>query len=739
MVLFVLALLGLSPGSIAGQVVDSRTGVPLGKVLIEISEAGKTAQSDENGRFVFDGVEAGRQTLYVSVVGYVLVKREVEVRDGQRVELTIPMVEGTGAYSEQVTVTASVFEPPEKSVPSQHGLGSGELQNLRGVLTDDPLRAVQVLPGVTTGDDFRSEFSVRGSDYRHIGISLDGVFTPVLLHTVRGHQESGSVAMINSDILEGAALFNGAYPQRFGNRTGAQLEFYGRSGSRDRLQTRVAVSGTSASFVLEGPLGKQKRGSWLVSARKSYLDLLVHRISKDYDFNFGFADFQSKLVYDLSDRQQLEWSVVAGRGHLEDQPDDLGRNGVREGWNRAALMNLSWKFAPGSKLLLTQRVYAVASSFRNENRDRVELDRGTHRDVAYRVDLSYTPSPAVALELGGHVQRLSQELRHRRFDFGRGRFELVDEYDDSAAALSSHAQLRWSPSPRFSIVPGVRVDRWTLVDQTTASPWLLAEWTMPRQFRLKFGTGVYRQFPDFEHISGMRGRRSLGPERADHYDVGLEQNVGGVYRWQIALYNREERRFLRLLDSEAHLVNGAVQFGSAGRYENSLRGYSRGVELLAERKSPNGLSGWISYSLGYTRYRDGLTGEAYWADYDQRHTLNLYGHYRLSDRSSLSAKFRAGSNYPIPGYFEKRGDDFFVTDQRNQTRLPVYNRLDLRANRVFNLDRSRITLFIEVLNVYNRRNQRAGAAGIQASTRQAFGVLDRLLPIVPSAGILVEF
>jgi len=61
-----------------------------------------------------------------------------------------------------VTVTPDVFRAPADPVPSSQVLGSAELLNLRGVLADDPLRAVQVLPGVATGDDLRSEFTVAG-------------------------------------------------------------------------------------------------------------------------------------------------------------------------------------------------------------------------------------------------------------------------------------------------------------------------------------------------------------------------------------------------------------------------------------------------------------------------------------------------------------------------------------------------------------------------------------------------
>ena len=78
------------------------------------------------------------------------------------------------------------------------------------------------------------------------------------------------------------------------------------------------------------------------------------------------------------------------------------------------------------------------------------------------------------------------------------------------------------------------------------------------------------------------------------------------------------------------------------------------MELVVQRRSPNGLSGWVAYDLAFTEYRNRNSGETFDADYDQRHTVNMYGVYRLSDRTSFSARFRAGSNFPVPGYYEAR-------------------------------------------------------------------------------------
>src|SRR4029434_10346198 len=80
-----------------------------------------------------------------------------------------------------------------------------ELENLRGAVLDDPLRAIQSLPSATATDDFYSEFAVRGNPFRYVGLNVDGVPTRYLLHTVNGITDGGSIAMIHSDTLSSVA------------------------------------------------------------------------------------------------------------------------------------------------------------------------------------------------------------------------------------------------------------------------------------------------------------------------------------------------------------------------------------------------------------------------------------------------------------------------------------------------------------------------------------------------------
>ena len=109
-------------------------------------------------------------------------------------------------FSEEVMVQAGRFPEAERSVPSQQTLGAGDILALKSLLSNDPMRAIQALPGVTTGDDFRSEFAVRGSGFDRLRFTFEGVPTTFLLHTVQQVRDGGSIAMINSDIVSGVTL-----------------------------------------------------------------------------------------------------------------------------------------------------------------------------------------------------------------------------------------------------------------------------------------------------------------------------------------------------------------------------------------------------------------------------------------------------------------------------------------------------------------------------------------------------
>lgn len=726
-------------GTIRGVVLDTPGGAPVDKVLVRLQDSGRAVTTDDAGHFEIDQVAAGSHELYVSAVDFILVKQTLTVSAGETTDVTIALTDGTGALTQAVTVVGSVDQPLNRIAPSAQVLQTRDLQQLRGLITNDPLRAIQVLPGVASGNDFKSEFTVRGSPIDHMQFSFEGIETPLLVHTVQRVVDTGSIAMINGDVLAEVALAGGAYPQRFGDRLGAEVDFRMREGSRQRTQLRASVSGTDAALIGEGPIGRGGRGSWLTSIRKSYFGLATSRIDTTVPFTFGFDDAQSKTVYDVNSANQVQFAFTLGRSRVSLDGSKIQHDDPQDARNRSAFAVLSWRTTLSSRFVVTQRAALGLNDYHNVNNAGIDLARGAGQDLIYRGDWTFAESAHVSFEGSGQL-RFSKLHRHdvAVAPSGEGN-ELREQFSARSFAESAHGQMRLSGA-RWSVTPGLRVDHWTLTADTPVSPWMQANYQLTPHLTLRGGTSLAHQRPTFDELVGLRGTPDLLTERAYHGEFGVEGLVSSRWTWRITAYAREEQNVIRLLRTNFQVVNGSLIAPSfTTHFQNALNGDAHGVEFTLERRSNSRLTGWASYAYGQASYRDQVTGETFWADFDQRHTLNAYGLYRFNDHFSASARFREGSNYPAEGYWQEHDGALFVGTTRNDLRIPTYARLDLRLNRTFTRRDTRLTLFAEVLNVLDRNNVRQGTPGINPVTFQATHLFDQLFPRVPSAGVLVEF
>jgi hypothetical protein len=726
-------------GTIRGIVLETRGGSPVDKVLVRIQDSGRAVTTDDAGRFELDEVAPGSHELYVSAVDFILVKQTLTVAAGETTDVTIALTDGTGSLTQAVTVVGRVDQPLNKIAPSAQVLETKDLQQLRGLITNDPLRAIQVLPGVATGDDFKSEFTVRASPIDHMQFSFEGIDTPLLVHTVQRVVDTGSIAMINGDVLDEVLLAGGAYPQRFGDRLGAEVDFRMREGSRQRTQGRASVSGTDAAFIGEGPIGGSGRGSWLTSIRKSYFGLVTSRLDAPVPFTIGFVDAQGKAVYDVNSTNQVQFALTAGRSRVSLDGTKIQEDDAQDARNRSALAVLSWRSTFSPRFVLTQRAALGLNDYNNVNNSGIDLARGAGHDLIYRSDWTFAQSGHLNFEGGGEL-RSSELHRHDVAVAASGASEdLREQFRAQSFAESAYGQMRLS-STKWSATTGLRMDHWTLTPDTSVSPWLQANYQLTSTLTLRGGTSVAHQRPTFDELVGLRGTPDLLTERAYHGELGIEGLVSSRWTWRITGYTREERNVIRLLNTNFEVVDGGLIAPTfTSHFQNALDGHAHGVEFTLERRSSSRLSGWASYAYGQARYHDQVTGESFWADFDQRHTLNAYGLYRFNERFSASGRFREGSNYPAQGYWQEQNGAFFVGTTRNDLRIPTYARLDLRLNRTFTRRETRLTLFAEVLNVLGRNNVRQGTPGINTVTFQATHLFDQLFPRVPSAGVLVEF
>jgi hypothetical protein len=256
------------------------------------------------------------------------------------------------------------------------------------------------------------------------------------------------------------------------------------------------------------------------------------------------------------------------------------------------------------------------------------------------------------------------------------------------------------------------------VDGASVSPWLLGELGLGR-WTVAASAGISHQFPEGGRPYGAVAADRPQPERATHSDVSIRRQLTVDVHVEATFYNRREH-------------------GVRDRNDGLLAGSARGVELVIERRSPGGLSGWGAYTYGSARYTDAARGETYSADFDQRHALTAFGSYRWRDSTSIGATVRIGTGVPIPGYLSSRGGGLFLGERRNDVRLSAYSRFDLRADRAVRFGERRLNAFVEVVNLFDNSNT-AATRGTFGPGGEAIGFVERLTPRRVAAGVTVGF
>ncbi|HJQ70640.1 MAG TPA: TonB-dependent receptor [Blastocatellia bacterium] len=741
-----------------GRVVDAVTGEPVAKVKIIVSGTQQNTSTDERGGFTLGGLQPGEVELYITAVGYGFVKKSLILKEGENTEKEIALNQEAATLTEQITVTADPYEKTETNAASEQNMSKLELQTLTMVIVGDPLRAAQALPGVVANNDLRSDFAVRGAGFDRIAVYIDGIISDSFVHrlTESSTTDELSLSIINQETVSELSLFGGAYPVKYGASSAGALKLETRAGNRVRPSGRIATGVLTTSAVVDGPL-QAGRGSWLVAARTSYIDYLqrlVERVTgtgrsqtdQDEDGNLDFSDMQGKAIYDLSPHHRLGVSAIFGifRGGQGDENRAVNQgdlNVIDKTDSRNLFVNAHWNYNAGSRLLADARAFLLRTDYKTTNVDDLTLDERERTQFGLRGDASFLAFGSQNIEAGLYVRSIHAR---KLTNFLRASQPLaplsLEAFNRSATEQAYYAQDTLGiERARLTLTAGVRLDHSGLTGETLFSPRASLSLAAGENLRIRAGVGRYYQFADFDKLFGFSGNPTLGAESATHYNVSLERSLGSRTRLLAEVYDREDRDLIFSL-SEPRVEAGRITI-EAEPFSNSLRGYARGIELSLQRRSANGLTGWLSYAYSKTLLTDRLSNLSFVSDFDQRHTVNLFGSYRFTETLNLMGQWRYGSGLPWIGFLREEGSLILLGSERNRVRAPAYSRVDVRANKAFLFKKWKLTLSGEVLNLLHHMNEynvesnliRFRASGIFITgLRESFRIL-------PSVGVAIEF
>src|SRR5450755_4288491 len=751
MTLFRYALLSLSIagflqaaplGEVQGFVADAVDGHPIANVEVQTLGGVYRTKGAGDGRFSLTKLEAGDYQLQVTAPAYRTFTEDVHLSEGETKEFRISLVELKLRRADTMSVVEKAIPASGETSPGQFTLSGNDLENLATVLADDPLRAVQGLPGVTSNDDFEARFSLRGADFSRIGVYLDGILLHDAIHSLEGTDLSGSASVFNAGLIDQLDLHEDADTERFYDSSAGSLDVHMRDGNSDRYSLRIMANLGSAGFTAGGPLGHLDRCSWVAGYRKSYIQYLLANSLTDPSMAFGIEDVEGRASCRVSARNILSLDVIDSHTDLDRSSlqATLGANALMLVKQRSTFANLMWTYTPSDTIQITNRFAWMQDSFDAQNPVKSPLGTGDYGERVWSADATKMWKADAGLSGGFVLRALKDDGFTEEYDTVRA-IEHLDTYKGSGLLAGGYLQETWTGlGGRLHVVASGRWDHHDVDNVSVYSPQASMTFRLLPSLELQTGWGQYTQFPAISVFGSNLGSSALLPLRSTQATAALEKRFGTSTRLRAAFYDRQDRDMLYQPFSDPRLLNGSVFMPPVNAlYTNSLRGYGRGVEVYLQRSSTKGISGWVSYSYGRSLMHDGVTGDSFRSDWDQRHTINAYATYRLRPSVNLSSRWTYGSGFPIPGFLTEVNGNFFLSEKRNTFNLGPYQRLDVRVNKYWNREKWHTTLYAEVTNLTNKTNSRFGSLdGYSGSNGAAYVSIDTMFPILPSVGVVFE-
>lgn len=652
---------------------------------------------------------------------------------------------------EVVVTTRSARQRFEQVQIGVEQVQMSEVQRLPAFFGEhDIMRSVQLLPGVKAESEATSGFQVRGGTSSQNSILLDDAPIYNVGHLM------GLISAFNDNVIGSAALYKGLIPAQFGGATSAVMNIATRSGSMDGLHGNATVGLLSSKLSVEAPIVPQKL-SFMLSARRSYMDAMMRSMEDFKDNTLYFYDLNAKLSFNLNPRNQFFVSFLASRDKM----------GVED------LMMIKWKnlTATGKWVsrLGNNAISNTSLIFSHFDTD-VSLDvmgwdlsfTGFIRQGGLRQNFTFNLGRSHQLEAGLQSMLISLKSAEWKLQFNNQREKRpswennvwVSDLISIGKKLKVLAGLRLNSFTALGGADYYQLDDAGMITERfdpgkwhnvktwlTLEPRLSMNLTVNDQIGLKAGYSRTAQ-----NIHALRNQSAstpfdrftassnlLQPQIANQWSAGLHL-MAKDRRWDLTLegYYKKVEHVLDYKDGKS--------FNSEIEIERIIlpgNGRAYGAEFCLH-KNIGKLTGWLSYTLAWSENKiPGINGGRwYTASNDRRHDVAIVGIYALNDKWDLSATwtYNTGRAFTAPSAkYEMTGNVYYYYAERNGYREPANHRLDLSARWHKKLKGGKISRewTFGVYNAYNHYNpfiivfqeDRQEPTGTRATQYSMFGIL----------------
>lgn len=707
---------------------DSHEPIIMANVWIRDTQIG--VATNMKGYYVLPDLPPGQYDLVISFIGFTTVVESFSIGFNEDLEMDI-LMESEAIMTEGAEIVAERDKRELDIKPSQILVQVPQLRTIPSIAEADLFRGLQMLPGVATLSDFSAGLYVRGGSPDQNLILLDGidVYNP--------NHMFGFFSTFNTDAIKSVEMLKGGFQSQYGGRLSSVLNVINKEGNRDEFQGVARLSLISSTATLEGPW---KHGSWMLSGRRTYLDLAAKIV--DFDLPYYFYDAHAKINYDIDKNNQASVSFYIGNDKL-----DLASGGTNIGldWGNQTF-SAQWTHLFSSNLF-SHFIFA-GSRFHSDTE--VQFDRvrfgilNEIKDMALKGTLTYSPNLKHSMDIGFEFKALDFDLNYHIVDT-----DYINDFD--GYYFSAFVQDNFKITPLTILQTGLRIDHYSDGSYSRIDPRISMKRILSDQWDVTMSYGRYHQFLNLVQVEGFSFADmwfpvddTFNPGQADHYIFGINYDNKTTFSVNAELYfkdygNIAQYREFRGQDEELENQTAAQNFLSGV-------GEAYGGDIYIRNRLGR-FEGWLGYSLSWTKKK--VMGynfdKQYFPTYDRRHTITAIQDIKLHRKWRLNFAFKYGTGQP----YTEITDQYIVVDpaghtyrdglegEKNLYRLPDYHRLDIGVfytTRMFGLPTE---IYLQAVNVYDRENVWFYAYETSENPPEIEKI--SMVPFLPTAGFSVQF
>jgi hypothetical protein len=712
----------LQDGILTGKVVDRFNQQPISGAVIEIEGLGLKAGSDDDGFFEFEYVPQGIYSVRFSSFGYIrFVLDNIVVNSGVVTDI---LAEMDIIETDEIVVEDERFVKPGDISTSIKNLSFEEIRRTPGGF-EDIGRVVQTLPGVSFVNDGRNDLIVRGGAPSENLFIVDNSSIPNINHFGSQGATGGPVSIINLKLIREVKFITGGFSAKYGDKLSSVLEIKQREGNRKKFMGDINLSATGFGVLFEGPIGSEKRGSWLVSARRSYLDFIFN--AAGFGFVPEYYSIQGKGVYDLNENNFLTVNFISNLDRVRFNNDD----NEKKQDNSLILDNDQWGYVTAAewKSLLSPSSYSILTFTRNfTSFDYTGRDTGQavyfknlseEGETSLKAEYFVQPIKSSQLSFGieGKYVKFINEITKQQDTlyyidpstntrYVTQQISLSD--DNNSYKASAYAQWTQFLLNRFKLNFGLRYDFFDFIDKKSyVSPRASTSVNLVHDLYLNLSYGIFYQSPSYVWLVSNLSNRKLENIRADHYIAGLEYIFLPDLIASIEVYYKNYDNYpVSTARSYFILSNNGGDFERQNNFGleplvSAGTGFSNGIELFVQKTLTDDYYFNVSLSFFRAKYT-ALDGVERNSDFNNRILFTAFGGFLFGNGFQVSGKLRYIGGRPYTPINPIDGTQL-VSDY-NTAQLPDYYAFDFRFDKKWSFSNWTLDTYIDIQNVTNRKN-----------------------------------